>query len=123
MATLVAFIGAFVAIIGLIGLARPVAVIQVIDSLLRTPRGLYVAALMRLVGGAILVLAAPSTRFPPIIWLIGLIAIVAAVGLVLVGFKRVRKLVDWWTRASTTLLRIGFLVATAFGGFLLYAGL
>jgi hypothetical protein len=123
MATLVALIGAIITILGMAGLARPTAVMRWIDSFVRTPRGLYAAATVRLVGGAILVFAAPSTRFPPVIWAIGLFAILAAVGLLLAGFGRVRSLIDWWMKTSTAFLRMGFVVVVAFGGFLVYAGI
>ena len=121
MAVLVLLLGVLMTVVGLIGLVEPATVLGWIDSMFQKPSGLYVAALIRFVAGVILVLAAPSTRFPEVIWIIGLIAIVAALSLPLIGFRRVRSLLDWWTKTSAAVIAVSFLLLIVFGGFLIYA--
>jgi len=83
--------------------------------------GIHFAVIIRLLLGAALLTAAPTSNFPTAFLVIGWIAIAAAVGVLLMGRERLRKFVDWWLeRLSPPVIRVWLLFAFAFGGFLIY---
>ena len=123
MAALVAVLGALIAAIGATGVVSPVTLLRFVKSVWRQPMGLYLAVGIRLVLGVILILAAPSCRFPEAVRIIGVISIVAAVLIPFIGFERISSLISWWESRSLAALRAWCLFAIAFGVFLVYAGI
>ena len=61
-----------------------------------TANGLYVAAAVRIVLGALLFLAASATRTPKTIRAIGLIILVAGIATVLISTERAQLMKDWF---------------------------
>lgn len=83
--------------------------------------GIYIAVVVRLVLGAALIIVAPTSLFPIAFQALGVIAIVAAIALVLMGRERIRRLIAWWSeRFSAPMIRLWLLFGVAFGGFLVY---
>lgn len=123
MLTIVAVFGVLLAAVSLWGLYRPKTVVSWVQSVGLHRYGMVFAVGVRLVLGFALILAAPATPFPQIIFALGVLALLAAVGIVIMGRERITKLVNWFSSASTTLLRTAFAFGAAFGGFLLYASL
>lgn len=83
--------------------------------------GIYIAVIVRLVLGAALIIVAPGSLFPIAFQALGVIAIVAAIALVLMGRERIRRLIAWWSeRFSAPMIRLWLLFGVAFGGFLVY---
>lgn len=112
--------GAFIALMGLMGLFSPAKLVGVVAALFDGMAGLWVAAGMRLVIGVLMVLTASQSRYPFAFWLIGLIAIVAAVVGLLMGKDRVRKFVMWWVEKPSGFTRLWSIIAIAFGVFVYY---
>lgn len=83
--------------------------------------GLWVAAAIRLVFGLALWFAAPASRAPLLLQVLGVIALVAAVVLPFMGVDRFKRLIDWWTGLSPTAMRFNSLFAIAFGAAVLWA--
>jgi hypothetical protein len=81
---------------------------------------MYVAVMVRLTIGVLLVLAAPHSLFPLAFEILGWIAIVAALLVPVVGRERIDRLLDWWSRRSTLGIRLWSLAGLAFGCFLVY---
>ena len=77
---------------------------------------------MRLVIGITFIVAAPDTRFPTAILVLGVVALVAAGALIFVGSKRVDTLMQWWFRQSAGFTRGWSLLAVLLGVVLVYAG-
>ena len=123
MAALVAVLGALITAIGVTGVVRPATLLRFVKSVWRQPMGLYLAVGVRLVLGVILILAAPSCRFPEAVRIIGVISIVAAVLIPFIGFERISSLINWWESRSLAALRVWCLFAIAFGVCLVYAGI
>jgi len=119
MPYVVACFGVLVVVLGLIGVAWPRHLIGVIVGLPPRVR-LYVAVSVRLVLGGVFILAAPDCRFPTAILVIGIIAIVAAVTLALLGADRLESMVRWWAQRSGDVTRWWCVAAVLFGGFLVY---
>ena len=122
MTLLVAAVGVAIAVLGVMGLARPARLIGWVSSFWERDR-LWFAVVLRLAIGALLVVAAPECRWPELIRLLGLVTLVAAFGLIVVGNERMRALAQWWTNRTPRVIRAWSASAVAFGGLLVYAAL
>jgi hypothetical protein len=123
MTVLVVIFGALIAALGAAGVVSPRVLIGLVDSVWRGSRGIYGVVAVRLVLGVVLVVAAPDCRFPEIVRILGLLSLVSAVVLPLLGRERLRRLVEWWISRPGGFIRAWSLVAVAFGVFLGYAGI
>ena len=79
------------------------------------------AALVRLVLGIALIIAAPASKFPLVLELLGWFAIAAAAFILLMGRKRFDSLIEWALGLAGKIGRAAGLFAIGFGGFLVYA--
>jgi len=86
-----------------------------------TTKGMWFAAAIRLVIGATLWFAAPQSRAPLMLQVFGVIAIVAAVVIPLMGVDRFKAMLGWWKKLSTPAMRAWSLLAVAFGVAILWA--
>lgn len=93
---------------------------QLVSAITDQPWGYYVAAAVRVLLGVALIFAAPGSRFPVVFQFVGWLAIVAAVGLLIMGQDRLRKLVEWFDQLSDTVYRAWLVIAVIFGLFLVY---
>lgn len=119
--TLVATILALIiACIGLVGVLSPPLLLDFLRAL-RSSGALYVVAAVRIVFGVVLVLAAPASRLPRTLRVLGTIIIVAGLVTPLFGLERTRALLEWWTSQPSWAMRAWASVAVAFGVFLVYA--
>lgn len=127
MTTTVAIIGALIALLGVMGILSPVAM-KGFAALFRSPAGMYTAVVFRLVIGVLLYRAGPYCRpdTPPVGWivrLLGVLIVIAALALLVIGPTRFRTMLDWMLARSVTFLRCWAAVALVLGAFLIYAGL
>jgi hypothetical protein len=113
-------IGFVILVLGLIGLFVPERLVPLSNRLI-TPQGLYFAMAFRLAIGVVLLRAAPDSRAPTALRVLGWLVIVSGVITPFIGVERARAMVDWWTARGQVLLRLWAAVAIAFGGFILYA--
>jgi hypothetical protein len=123
MTLIVVLFGVLIAALGITGIARPSTLMGLVSSVSKSEGGLYAAIVFRLVFGGVLILAAPNCRFPDVVRILGVISVVSALVLPVLGYTRVRAIVDWWSSRSPVFVRSWALIATAFGLFLVYAGL
>lgn len=111
-------------VVGGVGLVSPAAVISFRRRRLATRRGLYVTAIFRLAAGLLLILFAPASRMPVALRVLG--ALVCLQGLVqglgrhFLASERMHAMLDW-EAARPGLLRVGAMIALAFGGFVAFA--
>lgn len=113
----VAAVGALLIMASVVLLVAPgrfIAILQGMDSVVR----FRFAVLARLVIGLLFVFAAPQTLWPAHIRVIGWIIFVAAIGILLMGRKRMDSLMDAVTKWPEWAVRSWSLVAFA-GGLLL----
>jgi hypothetical protein len=120
MALVARTLSIMVAVLGGIGIVAPASLLA-FAGLFLSPAGLYAAAAIRLVLGTALVVAAPASRAPKTVRVLGVVIIVAGVVTPLVGVERARAIVEWWTAQGTAFMRAWAGVALAFGLFLAYA--
>jgi len=103
------------------GIFAPEKLMTFVASAMDKYWGIYIAVIVRLVLGSALIIVAPASLFPIVFLALGVIAIVAAIALILVGRERIRRFIAWWTeRFSAPIVRLWLLFGVAFGGFLVY---
>jgi len=119
MSFLVAAFSLAILVVGALGLASPDALMAFVRRW-QTPSGMWVAAAFRVTFGTALWLAAPASRVPIVLRILGAVSITSGVALPLLGLSRFAAIVSWWERRSAAFKRRWAGVAFLFGGFLLW---
>jgi hypothetical protein len=83
--------------------------------------GLYLAAALRVVLGVALFFAAPTSRAPELILILGVVIVVRGVITPFFGVERLRRLLDRWSARGSAFLRGWAFLALALGLSLAYA--
>jgi hypothetical protein len=112
-------IGALVILVSAISVAAPDVRLSLERSVM-TPAGLYAIAALRIALGLVFVLAAPASRAPRTLRVLGLIVIVAGLATPWFGVARARAVLNWWASAGPLWMRLVAGVGMAVGGFLVY---
>jgi hydrogenase/urease accessory protein HupE len=119
--TLVAVIcSLFIVAVGAIGVVSPPRLVALIRRV-QTPAGLYFAAGFRLVFGVALYLAAPASRAPEALHVLGVVAVLAGIATPFFGLARYRQILDWWLARGPGFMRAWAGFALALGALLTYA--
>ena len=121
MATLVSLVGLALVFVGIFGIVSPQRLAATVQAWSAQARFLGAVAIRLFIGIAFLI-AAPDTRFPTTILVLGIIALVAAVALIVAGSKRVDTMIQWWFRQPAGFTRAWSILAVLLGGALVYAG-
>ncbi len=106
--------------LGALGVGSPSRLLAIVRSF-QTPMGLYFAAALRVVLGVALFFAAPTSRAPGLIRILGVVIIVMGVITPFFGVERFRRLLDWWSAQGSAFVRGWAVLALAFGLSLAYA--
>ena len=112
-------IGAFVILWSAISFAAPDLRLSLERSVI-TPAGLYAIAALRIAIGLVFVLAAPASRAPRTLRVLGLSVIIAGLTTPWFGVARARAVLNWFANAGPLLMRLDAGVGMAIGGFLVY---
>ncbi len=111
-------------VVGAVGLVSPTILNSFRRRRLTTRRGLYVTPVLRVAIGLLLILFAPSSRMPMSLRVLGALVcaqgLVQGLGLRFVPRERQHAMLDW-EEARPGLLRVGAVMALAFGGFVAFA--
>jgi len=119
MTILVAILGVFLGLLGLVGLAQPDRFRSMFRSMESRLRFRF-AIFTRLGMGALLWWLADELRHPHVMRILAVIALVAAVGVLIMGRERLDRMIDWWLSRPDGLLRVSAIFAAAFGAYLVY---
>ena len=122
MTLLIAIVGALAALLGLVGLARPNRFRRMFDAMDSRTR-FVLAVVTRLALGGLLWLLADELRHPHVMRILAVIAIVAGVGVLIMGRTRLDKMIGWWLSRPDGVLRVSALFAAAFGAYLVYVAI
>ncbi len=116
----VAFVlGLLIASLGSIGLLAPRA-LATMALALHGPLGLVLASGLRLVLGAALFVAAPTSRAPVVFRTLGALTFGVGVLTPLIGVTRFDSLLDWWATLGPVVTRVWCACAVAIGGAIAY---
>lgn len=118
---LVAIFGAEVLVLSVWGFFAPTRLMQLVKNVAARDYGLYVAVFARVVLGIVLLIAAPVSRFPLTLTVLGWFTLAAAAVFSIGGRNLMQRTIVWFDRLSATFIRLWVLLGVAFGGFLLYA--
>ena len=112
-------IGVVVILGGAISFAAP-DVLLALGRSVTTSGGLYAMAALRIALGLVFVLAAPASRAPRTLRVLGVIVIIAGLTTPSFGVARARTVLDWWASAGPSFIRLSAGVAMAIGAFVVY---
>ncbi|MEY2519103.1 MAG: hypothetical protein QOF24_862 [Verrucomicrobiota bacterium] len=119
MKTLAFMIALLIIAMGLTGLVCPDCLVR-IGYYSFTAVGLYVVAGLRVGIGLVLFLAAPASRAPRTLRILGVLVCVGGVVTAFLTAERAHAILDWWSANGTTFVRFGAGVALALGSFIAY---
>jgi hypothetical protein len=91
-----------------------------VERAVMTPAGLYAIAALRIAIGVVFVLAAPASRAPRTLRVLGVTVMIAGLTTPWFGVARARGVLDWLAGAGPLLMRLDAAVGMAVGGFLVY---
>ena len=112
--------GVLIVLMGAWGVLAPARITDFV-SRFSSKGGLWASSVIRLVLGFALWFAAPESRAPLLLQVLGVVAIVAGIVIPFMGVDRFEALIGWWTRRSPGAQRLWSAVAVAFGAIVLWA--
>ena len=112
-------IGALVILASAISFAVPDQRLSLERSLM-TPAGLFAIAALRIGIGLVFVLAAPASRAPRTLRVLGVVVIMAGLATPWFGVARATAALNWFASAGPLLMRLNAGVGMAIGVFLVY---
>ncbi len=120
MTSLALILSAFVAAMGVLAIFFPGRANDM-ARLFADKTGLWVATAIRAVLGLGLLAAAEDSKAPMLLRILGLIILIVAILVPILGLDRHRRMIDWWLAMSRTIQIVWGAVAFALGVFLIYA--
>jgi len=99
------FIATLMVLLGLTGVFWPEGVMELAKYSF-TASGIYIMAIVRVVIGALLFIAAPAARTPKMLRVIGAIIFAAGVGSFFLSPARGQELIEWWAARGPDTFRI-----------------
>jgi hypothetical protein len=105
--------------LALTGMAWPEGLVRV-GHYSFTPSGVYVVAAVRLAIGLVFFLAAPASRAPRTLRIIGVIVCVAGLTIAFLSVDRASELLDWWSAKGVGFVRVAAVAVLAVGSFIAY---
>lgn len=113
-------IGVVIILQGLAGLVAPEAFANLIRAI-QLPPVIYLAALVRVVFGVVLILAAPKSRAPTSLQIIGALVTVGGLLTPFFGVEIAGVILGWWSEGGAAVVRAWASAALALGAFIVYA--
>ncbi|MFI5348654.1 MAG: hypothetical protein ACHQ2Z_03850 [Elusimicrobiota bacterium] len=123
MRTLASGIGLFIAVFGAAGIVAPSGLVWIAEHCVTTAV-FFVIAAVRASFGLILISAAPGSRSPKALRVLGFLILVTGITTALTGLfaiDRARAIIDWWIRLGPLVTRLTGIPLMALGGFIVYA--
>lgn len=110
-------IGLLIVVQGVVGLAVPDVFVGIV-RIFQTPPVLYFAALIRFVFGVVLFVAAPRSRAPLVLRVLGLLISVGGLLTPFIGVSLARVILGWW--ADPAIVRVWAAAALCLGVLIVY---
>lgn len=103
------------------GVLAPGRLVDMVMQFWAKPGSLWFAVLVRLVLGLVLLAAAGASRFPEALFVLGWLAIIAAIVLLIIGKQRLSSLMEWIATRPRWFMSAWCLLGVGFGVFLVYS--
>lgn len=116
----VLLVGALIIVACTIGLLTPRVLIDTVMRVWESPAGLAVAVAVRLLLGVLLAYTSTISKYPITFLVLGVIAIIVAISIPIVGRSRISKLIYWFASLRSDALRGWLIAGMLFGAFLIY---
>jgi hypothetical protein len=120
----IAFVaGLCIAAVGAVGVLAPASLLWIARHFV-SAGPFYVIAAVRVAFGLVLISAAPSSRAPRALRVLGYAIVIAGVASALAGLlaiERARGLIEWWMQGGSRLVRLTGVPVLALGSFVAYA--
>ena len=115
--------GLWILTVGAVGMVAPSVLVPIAEHFV-TPGAFYFIAMVRVVFGLVLISAAPASRAPRAVRVLGYVIVslgmtTALTGLLAIG--RARASIEWWLRQGSGVARLTSVLLVALGGFVTYA--
>ena len=120
MAVLAVLIGALITALGVLGLVWPGAFVSLVRFFQVSPV-IYVAAVARVVIGVVLVRAAPASRAPGVLRILGLVVAIGGLLTPFVGVRAADVILGWWASGGPGVVRVWAGFALVLGVIILLA--
>lgn len=120
MVILVRIIGIIIGCLGIVFLISPQTIKGMISFWSQGKR-LYLGGALRILFGLIFLLAVPQCRLAWVIFVIGILALIKALLIFILGLEKMKSLLNWWNNRPPVVLRLMGFIVLAFGVLLLYS--
>ena len=120
MALVALFIGLFIAGLGMLGIVAPEAFLRSV-AFFQVPPAIYLAAVNRTLIGIVLVRAAPASRAPKVLRVLGFVIAIGGLLTPFIGIWVGDAIIDWWSAWGTAMVRVWGGAGAASGAFIIYA--
>jgi hypothetical protein len=119
MVALALILCAAIAVMGVTMIVKP-ALVHDLTRLLLDKTGMWIATAIRAVLGLGLLAAAGESKAPMLLRLLGLLILIVAILIPILGLDRHRRILEWWLTRPRTVELLGGAASFAFGISLIY---
>ncbi len=109
----------FVVLLGVRGLAAPSRFLDLVRRL-TSLQGFYLIAVLRIAFGSTLYMAAPASKAPMIVQVIGIVLVASGIVTPFFSHTRYRKVIDWWSAGGDLYIQIWAACIAVFAALLAY---
>ena len=123
MKTLAFVFGLCIGAFGIVGVVVPSGLVWLAHQFV-TPGAFYAIAAVRIAFGLILISAAPASRAPKALRVLGYVVLILGISTALtglVGVERAQGAIKWWLQQGSGVLRLTAVIFLALGAFVAYA--
>ncbi len=120
MVYVITSIGVLLLVVAVVGLVQPQRIKQFLIWAKEGKR-CYMGGVIRILFGALLIIAAPRAHFPYIPMVIGIIMLLAGIAFFVIGLGRIHRMIDWWLEKADNAMRAGLAVVALIGLLLIYS--
>ena len=116
----VAIFGLLISLASLWGIFATAPLLAAVRGVMDKPWGMPFAILVRIALGVALLLAASASKFPVLFNWLGVLTLIAAVALPVIGRARMLSLLEWFQSRPPLVIRLWLVCGMLFGVFMLY---
>jgi hypothetical protein len=113
--------GLLISTVSLLGVLFPMWLVGGVKQAWQKKGAMFLAVIVRIALGSTLIAAAPQTGFPAVVRIIGVLGLIAAVVLPIVGWQRIDDLMAWFQGRPPVLIRVWCTFGVLAGAFVVVA--